>query len=59
MSADTLLAAAQRDDLRIIAGLIIPASAEFDMPGGDDPAIQALALYVADQIKTRLANLFD
>jgi len=41
MSTDTLLAAAQRDDLRIIAGLIIPASAEFDMPGADDPAIQA------------------
>jgi hypothetical protein len=41
MSADSSLTQAQRDDLRIIAGLIIPASAEFDVPGADDPAIQA------------------
>jgi hypothetical protein len=41
MSADSSLTPAQRDDLRIIAGLIIPASAEFDVPGADDPAIQA------------------
>jgi hypothetical protein len=27
--------------LRGIAGLMIPASAEFDVPGADDPAIQA------------------
>ena len=32
---------AQRDDLRAIAGIIVPASAEFDVPGADDPAIQA------------------
>ena len=31
----------QRDDLRVIAGIIIPASAEFDVPGADDPVIQA------------------
>jgi len=41
MSADNLLTPAQRDDLRAIAGVIIPASAEFDVPGADDPAIQA------------------
>jgi hypothetical protein len=41
MSADSSLTSAQRDDLRVIAGMIIPASTEFDAPGADDPAIQA------------------
>jgi len=40
MSADHSLTPTQRDDLRAIAALIIPASAEFDVPGADDPAIQ-------------------
>jgi hypothetical protein len=41
MSADTSLTQAQRNDLRVIAGVIIPASMEFDVPGADDPVIQA------------------
>ena len=41
MSADNPLTPAQRDDLRAIAGVMIPASSEFDVPGADDPAIQA------------------
>ena len=41
MSTDYPLTPAQRDDLRVIAAMIIPASAEFDVPGADDPAIQA------------------
>ena len=41
MSTDSPLTPAQCDDLRTIAGLIIPASMEFDVPGADDPAIQA------------------
>ena len=41
MSAYSPLTPAQRDDLRAIAGAIIPASMEFDVPGADDPAIQA------------------
>jgi hypothetical protein len=41
MSADSLLTPAQRDDLRAIAAVIIPANMEFDVPGADDPAIQA------------------
>lgn len=40
MSAD-FLTPRQSDDLRAIAGVIIPASMEFDVPGADDPAIQA------------------
>jgi hypothetical protein len=38
---DSPLTAAQHDDLRAIAAEIIPASLEFDVPGADDPAIQA------------------
>ena len=41
MTADDPLTPSQRDDLRAIAGMIIPASVEFDVPGADDPAIQA------------------
>jgi hypothetical protein len=31
----------QQDDLRTVAALMIPASAEFKVPGADDPLIQA------------------
>ncbi len=41
MLTDSSLTPGQRDDLRAIAGVIIPASADFDVPGADDPAIQA------------------
>jgi hypothetical protein len=41
MSANTAPTAEQREDLRAIAGIIIPVSSEFDVPGADDPAIQA------------------
>jgi hypothetical protein len=41
MSAANELTAAQRDDLRTIAAMIIPASDEYKVPGADDPAIQA------------------
>jgi hypothetical protein len=40
MSAETLTDA-QRDDLRTIAAMIIPESAEYKVPGADDRAIQA------------------
>ena len=41
MSADSSLTPAQRDNLRAISGIIIPASDEFGVPGADDPVIQA------------------
>ncbi len=41
MAAETTLTAAQRDDLRIIAGVMIPASTEYGVPGADDAIIQA------------------
>ena len=105
---DTALSDAELRDLRCVAGMMVPASNEFDVPGADDPTIfadivkslgrdpersvvndwgrshdvknlfivdgsvfvtgggvnptstiQAVALYIADQIKQRLATLFD
>jgi hypothetical protein len=41
MNTETTLTAAQRDDLRTIAGAMIPASAEYSVPGADDAIIQA------------------
>ncbi|MBR1268445.1 hypothetical protein JQ629_13080 [Bradyrhizobium sp. AUGA SZCCT0222] len=41
MSVSNELTSAQRDDLRIVAAMIIPASDEYKVPGADDPAIQA------------------
>jgi hypothetical protein len=41
MSTDGPLTPAQSDDLRTLAGMMIPASMEFDAPGADDPAIQS------------------
>jgi hypothetical protein len=41
MSLETSLTQRQRDDLRGIAAMIVPASREYNVPGADDPAIQA------------------
>lgn len=41
MSTDNQLTPRQRDDLRTIAAMIVPASDEYHVPGADDPAIQA------------------
>jgi hypothetical protein len=41
MSVETSLTQRQRDDLRSIAAMIVPASSRYDVPGADDPAIQA------------------
>ena len=35
------LTEAQRDDLRTVAAMIIPASREYNVPGADDAAVQA------------------
>jgi len=39
--AYTQLTASEREDLRDIAGTMVPASPELGMPGADDPAILA------------------
>ncbi|EJN13575.1 hypothetical protein PMI42_03041 [Bradyrhizobium sp. YR681] len=41
MSADNQLTRTQRDDLRTVAAMIVPASDAYKVPGADDPAIQA------------------
>jgi hypothetical protein len=41
MSAENALSSTQRDDLRTVAAMIIPASAEYAVPGADDAVIQA------------------
>jgi hypothetical protein len=41
MSAANELTSAQRDDLRTVAAMIVPASEEYKVPGADDLAIQA------------------
>jgi hypothetical protein len=41
MDSNDQLTALQRDDLRTIVGIMIPASVEYSVPGADDAAIQA------------------
>lgn len=41
MSESYQLTRTQRDDLRTVAGMIVPASDEYKVPGADDAAIQA------------------
>ena len=41
MSAENPLSSRQRDDLAVIAAMMIPASSQYDVPGADDAAIQA------------------
>jgi hypothetical protein len=41
MSAQTPLTSAQRNDLRSVAAMIVPASEQYGVPGADDAAIQA------------------
>jgi hypothetical protein len=41
MSADNALTSLQRDDLRAVAAMIVPASSKYNVPGADDAAVQA------------------
>ena len=40
MIVEKSLTSAQRDDLRVISGMMIPESGEYKVPGADDAAIQ-------------------
>jgi len=46
MAEEQTLTASQRDDLRVLCGVIIPASDEYRVPGADDEKIQT------DMLKT-------
>ena len=58
MSAETLTPA-QRDDLRIVAGMIIPESAEYRVPGADDTRIQADILATLGRDTKQVAAALD
>jgi hypothetical protein len=59
MSVENVLSARQRGDLRIIAAMMIPASAEYEVPGADDPAIQADILATLGRDAGRVSEALD
>jgi hypothetical protein len=59
MSADDTLTPAQRADLRAISGIIVPASMAFDVPGADDPAVQADMLATLGRDTALVAQALD
>jgi hypothetical protein len=59
MMAGSGLTQAQRDDLRTIAAMMIPESAEYRVPGADDPAIQADILATLGRDTKRVREALD
>jgi hypothetical protein len=59
MSATNELTSAQRDDLRIVAAMIVPASDEYKVPGADDPAVQADMLATLGRDTVLVAQALD
>lgn len=59
MSASIELTRAQRNDLRTIAAMIIPASDEYKVPGADDPAIQADMLATLGRDAAQVVQALD
>ena len=53
------LTAAQRADLRTVAAMIVPESAEYRVPGADDPAIQADLLATLGRDTALVAQALD
>jgi hypothetical protein len=53
------LTQAQRNDLRTIAAMIIPASDEYKVPGADDPAVQADMLATLGRDTALVAQALD
>ena len=53
------LTSAQRDDLRTVAAMIIPASDEYKVPGADDPTIQADMLATLGRDTALVAQALD
>ena len=58
MSTDTLTPA-QRDDLRTVASMMIPESAEYRVPGADDSRIQADILTTLGRDTKQVAAALD
>ena len=59
MLAINELTSAQRDDLRIVAAMIIPASDEYKVPGADDAAIQADMLATLGRDTAQVTQALD
>ncbi|MHC2464143.1 hypothetical protein [Bradyrhizobium embrapense] len=59
MSDSKQLTAAQRADLRTVAAMIVPESAEYKVPGADDPAIQADMLATLGRDTALVAQALD
>src|ERR1700749_394635 len=59
MSVSLQLTLTQRDDLRTIAAMIVPASDEYKVPGADDPAIQADMLKTLGRDAALVAQALD
>lgn len=59
MSEQSTLTPRQRDDLRTVAAMIIPASREYNVPGADDPAIQADILRTLGRDTKLVAEALD
>ena len=59
MSAENMLSTRQRDDLRVIAAMMIPASAEYKVPGADDAAIQADILATLGRDASHVSEALD
>jgi hypothetical protein len=59
MTAENSLTPAQRDDLRVISAMMIPASAEYGVPSADDGAIQADILATLGRDTKRVGEALD
>ncbi|MBR0871989.1 hypothetical protein JQ633_16605 [Bradyrhizobium tropiciagri] len=59
MSGSNELTAAQRADLRTVAAMIVPESAEYRVPGADDPAVQADMLATLGRDTAPVAQALD
>jgi len=59
MSAENMLSTRQRGDLRVIAAMMIPASAEYKVPGADDTAIQADIIATLGRDASQVAEALD
>jgi hypothetical protein len=58
-TVQNILSARQRGDLRMIAAMMIPASAEYEVPGADDPAIQDDILATLGRDAGRVSEALD
>jgi hypothetical protein len=59
MPTEPALTPAQRDDLRTVAAMMIPESAEYEVPGADDPKIQADILATLGRDTKHVAEALD